>query len=344
MAETFVGAGTPWSWPIPLAPTPRDVVASFGGARLLRFRAPERRKTVSAAPPLLVVPSMINRWYVVDLREGASLVSALVSGGLDVFCLDWGVAEDEDRHLSWDDVVRRLEHALGRVTRTTGARRVSVLGYCMGGTLAAIAAARAPARVASLVNLLGPIDFARGGLLAELVAPQHFDVDAIASAGNVAPLQMQSGFWALRPTGQVAKWIALFDRVAHGGDPAFNEAFGALETWASDNVPFPAAAYVTYIRELYQQNRLALGEHAVRGERVDLAAIECPVLTVVAERDTICPPDAALALNARVSSKVKDVLSVPGGHVGAVVGSKAQKVLYPHITDWIRRNTCDSKN
>jgi len=335
MAETFVGAGTPWSWPVPLAPTPRDVVATFGGSKLYRFRSE------NGGVPLLVVPSMINRWYVVDLRPGASLVSALVRGGLDVFCLDWGVPEDEDRHLSWDDVVRRLEHAMRRVMRIAGAKQTSVLGYCMGGTLSAIATARAPERVASLVNLAGPIDFSRGGLLAELVAPQHFDVDAIAAAGNVAPMQMQSGFWALRPTGQIAKWLGLADR---GSDPSFREAFGALETWAGDNVPFPAAAYVTYIRELYQENRLVRGEHAVRGERVRLGAITCPVLTIVADKDTICPPDAALALNAGASSKVKDVVTVPGGHVGAVVGSKAEKTLYPKVVDFLRRNTCDSKN
>lgn len=339
MAETFAGAGTPWSWPIPLAPTPRDVVATFGGAKLYRFRSSEPK--AAGVAPLLVVPSMINRWYVVDLRKGASLVSALVNGGLDVFCLDWGVPEDEDRHMSWDEVVRRLEHAFNRVVRETGAPKASILGYCMGGTLSAIATALRPERVSTLVNLAGPIDFARGGLLADLVAPQHFDVDAIASAGNVAPMQMQTGFWALRPTGQIAKWFGLADR---GDDPSFREAFGALETWASDNIPFPAAAYVTYIRELYQENRLVHAQHAVAGKRVDLRSITCPVLTIVADKDTICPPDAALPLNGLVSSKVKDVITVPGGHVGAVVGSKAEKTLYPKVLDWIRRNACDSKN
>ena len=337
MAETFVGAGTPWSWPVPLAPTPRDVIATYGGAKLLRFRGEGQTR----ATPLFIVPSMINRWYVVDLREGASLVSSLVRGGLDVFCLDWGVAADEDRHLTWDDVVKRLEQAMSKALRVAGAPRTALLGYCMGGTLASIAAALQPARTSALVNLAGPIDFSRGGLLSELVQPGHFDVDAIAAAGNVAPMQMQSGFWALRPTQQIAKWIGIADR---GNDPAFREAFGALETWASDNVPFPAAAYVTYIRELYQQNRLISGEHAVGGARVRLGKITCPVLTIVADKDTICPPEAATALNAHVGSAVKDVLTVAGGHVGAVVGSKAEKVLYPKLLDWLRRNACDSIN
>ncbi|HSQ66302.1 MAG TPA: alpha/beta fold hydrolase [Polyangiaceae bacterium] len=339
MAETFAGAGTPWSWPIPLAPTPRDAVATFGNSTLVRFRSAE--KPTEPRLPLLLVPSMINRWYVLDLRPGASLAAALAARGLDVFCLDWGVPQDEDRHLSWDEVVRRLEHAMHRVLRVTGQERLGVLGYCMGGTLSAIAAARNQDRVAALANLAGPVDFAKGGLLTELVAPQHFDAEAVASAGNVSPMQMQSGFWALRPTGQLAKWFGLADR---GDDPAFRDAFEALETWAGDNIPFPAAAYTTYIRELYQENRLVRGEHAVMGERVDLANIRCPLLSIVADRDTICPPAAALALAEKVSSKDKQVVTASGGHVGAVVGSKAQKTLYPPIADWFWSKLCNSTN
>jgi polyhydroxyalkanoate synthase len=146
---------------------------------------------------------------------------------------------------------------------------------------------------------------------------------------------MQSGFSALAPTGSISKWIGLADRVH---DPMARAAFGALETWASDNIPFPAAAYVTYIKELYQENRLFRGEHHVAGERVDLARITCPVLSIVAERDAICPPKAATALNEKTSSAVKDVLSVPGGHVGAVVGSRAAKELYPAMRTWIEKH------
>jgi polyhydroxyalkanoate synthase len=76
----------------------------------------------------------------------------------------------------------------------------------------------------------------------------------------------------------------------------------------------------------------------VRGERVDLASIRCPVMAVVAERDAICPPRAATSLLDRVSSHVKDVLSVPGGHVGAVVGSRAARELYPKMAAWLAQH------
>ncbi|HEY6459197.1 MAG TPA: alpha/beta fold hydrolase [Polyangiaceae bacterium] len=315
-----------------VAPTPRDVLWQDGCAQLVRFRAPEgvRRE---AALPLLVVPSMINRWYVVDLRAGASLVEALVAGGLDVYCLDWGIARDEDRYLTWDDVVARLARAVRKVKRATGAAKVGLLGYCMGATLAGIHTALHPDEIAAFVNLAGPFDFAQGGLLRTMVDAQWFDASAVAAAGNVGPTQMQSGFVALRPSAQIAKWWGWLDK-AHV--PAARDAFDALEEWAGDNIPFPGAAYRTYIEELYQKNTLVRGEHHVAGRRVDLAAVRCPVLTVAADRDTICPLPAARALHESCGSADKEMLVVPGGHVGAVVGSRAPKVLYPAMRDWLK--------
>ena len=315
-----------------LAPTPKDTLLTDGTAQLYRFRAPDGVVAAKAAPVLLV-PSMINRWYVLDLRKGASLAEALVAAGLEVYCLDWGAPEDEDRYLSWDDVQRRLGRMVRRVLRESAAPKVSVLGYCMGATVAGIYAALQPRQLASFVNLLGPFDFAEAGFLGHQTNPRWFDVDAIAAAGNVAPQQMQLGFSLLRPTAALAKAVTRFER---GMDPAFREGFDALEAWANDNVAFPAAAYRTYITELYQQNALLKGTHRVEGRAVRLSEIDCPLLTVAAERDTICPPRAAVALNAAAGSKVREVVRVPGGHVGAVVGGKAAQSLYPAVVRFLK--------
>ena len=356
-----------------LAPTPRDELFRDGTARLYRFRrdsSPESPGADARNPsvaneglprargggsfPILLVPSLINRWYVVDLRPGFSLARALVDAGLDVWCLDWGVPEDEDRHLTWDDVVARLSRAARVVRRATGAPKIGLLGYCIGGTLSAIHASLEPERIAALVNLAGPIDFSQGGALTTQTDPRWFDPQAIADAGNVPSFLMQSGFVALRPTLQVSKWVTFAER-AH--DPAFRESFDALEAWANDNVPFPGAAYATYVRELYQENRLARGEHRIHslgrrsaslastrrsppardfdGVLADLSRIDAPLLTVVTDKDTICPPPAAIALNALARSRDAEVFTVPGGHVGAVVGNKAPSLLYPKLASWL---------
>lgn len=339
-----------------LAPTARDTLLRDGSARLYRFRPPagSREEGRTGRTPVLLVPSLINRWYVLDLRRGASVVEALVqgdggsspgeadhspkgrgsagSGGFDTWCLDWGKPEDEDRYLTWEDVLARLARAVRRVKRETGADSVALLGYCMGGTLSAIHAALRPSEVAALVNLAGPVDFSQGGFLREMSHPRWFDAAAVAAAGNVDARQMQSAFTMLRPTAQIAKWVSFAER---GLDPEAREAFAALEAWAGDNIAFPAAAYETYIRDLYQENLLVKGEHRVGGRRVDLRSIRCPVLSVVASADTICPPPAATALNEFSGSEDAEVLVVPGGHVGAVVGGKARSVLYPGLVRWL---------
>src|SRR5688572_10481739 len=123
------GLSSFWPHPPPqLAPTPRDTIAREGTARLYRFVGDGPRR----GAPLFLVPSLINRWYVLDLRPGSSLVAALVGAGLDVFCLDWGAPEDEDRYLGWDDILARLGRMVRRTMTTAGADKVGVLGYCMG--------------------------------------------------------------------------------------------------------------------------------------------------------------------------------------------------------------------
>ncbi|HUB05660.1 MAG TPA: alpha/beta fold hydrolase [Myxococcales bacterium] len=312
--------------------TPHDALLWDGSAALLRFRA---EPGAPAAPrlPILLVPSVINRWYVMDLRPEASLAGDLVRAGHRVYLLDWGVPQDEDRHLTWDELLARLRRAVRATLRDAGASRLGLLGYCVGGTLAGIHAALHPDGVAAFVNLAGPFDFGHAGLLGTLTDARWFDPAAIAAAGNVAPWQMQSGFVALRPTLQLGKWVGFVDRI---WDPAAREAFWALEGWASDNIPFPAAAYARYVRDLYQENQLIEGRHHVGGERVDLSRIDAPLLNVTADKDTICPPAAALALSEAVSSSDRDWLSLAGGHVGAVVGGRAPRTLYPKLASWFR--------
>ena len=312
----------------PLAQTPRDELPLEGGARLYRFRGAAR----PGSRPFLLIPSLINRWYVLDLRPGASLVEALARAGFDVRCLDWGIPEAEDRYLDWEAVIARLGRAVRRVKRETGASSLGVLGYCMGGTLTTIYAAQHADEIGALVTLAAPIDFARGGMLRCMVEPRWFDPDAISDAGNVTPHQMQSGFVALRPTMELGKLASLPELAT---DAKAREGFLALDAWASDNIPFPAEAYRRYIREMYQGNELALGTHRVANRAVDLSAIKCPTLVITASRDQICPPPAATALLDLVGSTDKQVLDVPGGHVGAVVGSRAAKDMYPALIRWL---------
>ncbi len=315
-----------------MMPTPKDVIHRDGTAELYRFRPAQGGAAESDGKPVvLLVPSLINQWYVLDLRDGHSVAQACVEAGFDTYCLNWGEPNDEDRFLTWEDVLGRLGRAIRRVKRFSGRDELGLLGYCMGGTLCSIYAALNPSSIASLVNLAGPIDFEHAGTLGQMTKRDWFDAEAIAGAGNVAPQQMQSGFVALRPTSQIGKWVMFADRMH---DANFLESFKALDTWANDNVAFPAAAYQTYIEDLYQDNLLVKGEHRVGGERVDLSRITCPTLTIATSRDHISPEAATRGLHDGVSSEDKELYVIPGGHVGGVVGSRGPRHCYPKITEW----------
>ena len=123
--------------------TPHTVVWTENKWRLLRF-AP-RRRLAQFKTPVLLVPSLINRWYVLDLGTGRSLIEWLVAQGHDVFCIDWGTPGAEDRYLTWDDIAGRyLGRAVRMATRFGRRGDAHVLGYCLGGTLATTLRRRVP--------------------------------------------------------------------------------------------------------------------------------------------------------------------------------------------------------
>ncbi|HTR55383.1 MAG TPA: alpha/beta fold hydrolase [Kofleriaceae bacterium] len=324
--------------PPPLGATPHDVVWAENKWRLLRFRG----ASVKYATPVLLVPSLINRWYVLDLGTGRSLVEWLVAQGHDVYCIDWGTPGAEDRFLTWDDIAGRyLGRAIrvaARAPRQRSSGGVHVLGYCLGGTLVAshVAAQLSP-EVASLVALAAPIDFEHAGIMAAWTRNPAFDPYALVAAlGNVPWQLLQASFHLIKPTLTATKAVALLDRA---WDDEFLEGFLATEAWGNDNVAFPGACYAQYLDELYRRNRLITGGFAVAGRRAELANIRCPTLAIAFEHDHIVPLASAAPLVDRIASRDKQLLVQGGGHVGAVVSRKAASRLWPAMsTFWAERD------
>ncbi|HEY3355564.1 MAG TPA: alpha/beta fold hydrolase [Polyangia bacterium] len=310
--------------------TPADVVHRENKWRLLHYRP--RAGGAAATTPLLLVPSLINRHYVLDLMPGKSFVEYLVAQGHDVYAIDWGTPGDEDRYLSFDDV---CDGYLGRAVRHCarhGARgRTHLLGYCLGGTLTAMYAARRPAHVASLTGIAAPVRFDDDGLLARWTRSQSFDVDAlVAGAGNVPWQLMQSAFHMLRPTLPLSKAVHLLDRA---WNDEYLDGFLALETWGNDNVSFPGECFKTLIR-LYRDDAIVNERVVLAGRPVRLADVRCPTLAVTFEHDNIVPWRSAAELLERVGAPDRERIHLPGGHVGAVVSRAAAKALWPRLSAW----------
>jgi polyhydroxyalkanoate synthase len=312
-----------------IGPTPSDAVFAENKWQLLRYRP--RPDGIAFATPVLMVPSLINRHYVLDLAPGRSLVEYLVGEGHDVYVIDWGRPGDEDRYLTFDDVCDGyIGRAVRVAARTAGAERVHMLGYCMGGSLAAIHAAARPERIATLTALAAPVSFAEGGLLAAWTRTRSFDVAALVDAfGNVPWPLMQWSFHLLRPTLNLWKAVRLFERA---WDDDFLDGFVAVETWGNDNVSFPGQAYVRYIEALYRDDALVRGEMTLSGRPARLTDIRCPLLCISFDGDNIVPAASATPLVDLVSSEDIQHMHLSGGHVGAVIASRARDNLWPRMS------------
>ena len=317
----------PAAWPT-VAATPSDVVWSEGSARLLRYRRP----TATATTPLLLVCSLINRPYVLDLLPERSVVRRLLDGGHDVWLLDWGTPSAADAQRSLGEyALGLLPRAADVVRRDSGVDALHLLGYCMGGTLslAAVAAGRLPA--ASLVAMATPVELHDDGLLSTWCRTPGFEPDELARAyGNVPPHVLQPAFKMLDPVGLATKLLHLEPKV---DDDDFVRFFLAMETWLEDSVAFPGRAFVDWF-SLYRSNALARGGLMLDGVAIDLSRVRCPVFNIVAEGDYITPPSSSLALDGLVGGE-KQLMRMAGGHIGLSTGRAAHQTLWPAVSQWL---------
>lgn len=316
-----------------VAPSPFDVVYRTHGVELLRYRRP-RGAGPAHGTPLLMVPSLINRNYILDLLPGRSLVQHLLTAGFEVYMVDWGRPRAEDRFTTFDDYLDRLLHrCVARAARTSTDGDVTLVGQCLGGTLAVIYAALGAGRVRNLVTLTSPVDFARAGLLGQWTRRSHADVDRIVDGlGNIPAPLLQASFQLLVPTLTARKLMWLHDRLT---DDDSVDHFLALETWGNDNVSFPGECFRRYIKDLYQDNLLVGGRLRINGRAVRLEAIRCPVLNVVAPGDHIVPGPTARPLAGLVGAEDSQTWEIPGGHIGAIISRTAARALWPRLTDWL---------
>ncbi len=332
MIERVLALGRRLAKPMPrVGSTPAVEVHRENKWRLLRYD--QRPGGAAFGTPVLLVPSLINRHYVLDLMPEKSFVEWLVARGHDVYCIDWGTPEDEDRFVTFEDIA---DHYIGRAVRiaarTSGASGVHLLGYCLGGTLTLIHAAVRPDLVKSLLLLAAPVGFHDEGLLSRWTRTKSFDVEAVvAGLGNVPWQLMQSAFHLLRPTMSAAKLVGALDRA---WDDEFLDGFLAVETWGNDNVSFPGACYRKYIEDLYRKDALQKGELRLANAPVRLQDVRCPLLAVTFQHDTIVPPESAALVMERVGSADKRHLHLSGGHVGAVVSKKAKSGLWPKMAEF----------
>ncbi len=321
----------------PIARTPKELVWTLNKAKLYRYTpvVPEHGRY---RVPLLLVFAIMNRPYILDLRPGHSFVEFMVARGFDVYLLDWGSPGIEDRGMKLDDyAMEYLPRAIRKMKAVSGSEVFSMLGWCIGAILTTIYAALRPDDgLRNLLLLTAPLDFSNRNnvTFARWTDEKYFDVEKVLGAfGNMPGEMIDFGARALKPVDNyVSNYCKLWDNL---DNPRVVEAWHAMNTWVTDNIPMAGAAYRQLIVELYRKNALIQNKLRIRNELVDLSRIQANLLTVIAEADHITPPCQSEALLGKVSSMDKEVYRIPGGHIGIMAGSSAHRTTWPHIEQWL---------
>ncbi|CCG42874.1 alpha/beta fold hydrolase [Magnetospirillum molischianum] len=310
---------------------PPPVVWHRGSTRLLDYRADVG---VNGGVPVLVIPSLVNRAYILDLSERYSLMRYFSARGLAPFLVDWDAPGLEEQGFTLTDyVLNRLEPMVDRVAEMCG-RPPVLVGYCMGGLLALPLAQRRRDSVAALVLLATPFDFAAGRAeTAQLLRILEPSLGAVIGAAGCLPVDLLQALFASLDPGLAARKFSAFALLK--ANSARARDFVALEDWANDGVPLAAAVARECLFGWYGANAPARGDWLIDGRPVRPEEVTVPTLAIVPGRDRIVPPDSALPLAGRIAGA--RVRMVAGGHVGLLTGPRTRTDVLSPLVRWIRR-------
>lgn len=304
------------------------------GTTKLRDHRSARDGGKTARPRVLVIPSLVNRYYVLDLEREASFLRWLDANGFDPFVVDWDAPGYVERSFDLTDYITgRLEGALDAVKREPGGP-IHLVGYCMGGNLALALALRRQADITGLILLATPWDFhAENAGHAQMMGQIGRQMEPVLQILGELPVDMLQAFFSGLDPFQVLKKFQYFGTL----DPASNGArrFVALEDWLNDGISLAAPVARECLTGWYGENTPQRLAWKVADKVVDPAAFDRPALNVIPGTDRIVPPGSAKALTRRF--RHADEMVPNAGHIGMMVGRTAARDVWEPVAAWMRQ-------
>lgn len=314
---------TPYARDVPEAPC----IWQKGAARLLDYGQPEALRIV------LFIPSLINRYYILDLERERSMLRYLAAQGIYPLVLDWGTPGTVEKDFGVNDYITEiLLPAIDFIHKTAG-QSLALAGYCMGGVLSIAAAQLRPKKVDALALFATPWNFH-----CDRFAPFILDAawgnklsEQLAAADSLPASIIQSLFYLTDPFLFEQKFLRFLSLDASSRAA---KDFIALEHWVNDGVDMTANVARDTLIGWAQENRLARGEWKVTGKKIDPARLTQNVFLAIPRQDHIVPEDCAIPLAARL--KKPHIITPSSGHVGMIVGSRARSECWNPLLEWLK--------
>jgi polyhydroxyalkanoate synthase len=299
-----------------IANTPGKVVFRNKIMELIQYEAVT---TKVLARPLVIVPPWINKFYVLDLNKDKSFIRWAVSQGVTVFVISW--VNPDERHKDYDFEAYMREgifEAVDAARDITGSRDVHALGYCVGGTLLAVAlaflATKKDKRIGQATFLTTQVDFRHAGDLKVFVDEAQIEAieETMSKCGYLPGTKMAGAFNSLRPLDLI--WPYVINNYFKGEQPS---AFDLLY-WNSDATRMSEANHRFYLRNCYLENTLSKGEMIIGKVRLDLSKVTVPIYNLATREDHIAPARSVFYGSRLFGGPVKFVLA-GSGHIAGVV-------------------------
>ncbi|GAB4284698.1 MAG: alpha/beta fold hydrolase [Candidatus Rifleibacteriota bacterium] len=295
----------------PRGVTPREEIWNAVNVSLLKFESPEGTE----GTPLLIIPSLINRWYILDVTEETSYIREF-SQQRPTFLIDWGYPGEEVGHMPFSHYYHKtIKRAVRQICKLTGAEKVDLMGYCIGGTMAYAFSCLEPDLVDHLVLLTAPLNFENAGILSDYA--HCFPVEEFSASMEKMPgWVLAFSFQFIQPMGIYQK-TKMFHKKCES--ESFKKLFNAMERWIADPVDFPARAYYELLTDLYRDNLLAQGKLLTsEGCKVDPAARKAKALVLNASKDHIAPIHATKIPESDHGPVTQ--ITISSGHIGITTG------------------------
>jgi polyhydroxyalkanoate synthase len=297
------------------------------GTTSLRDYAPENLQ----APPVLIVPSLINRFSILDLEPQHSFIRFLVAQGFRPLVIDWDTPCEDEKNFAVDEYV--MQRVVPALKIASVHQPAHVVGYCMGGALALAVASLFPQRVRSLVLLAAPWDFHAGyDAMGQNGALLEKKLDVWLKGNEFLPVEVvQSIFTAFQPLHAFRKFSA-FAEYDQESEKAVR--FVLTEDWLNDGVPLTIPTARECLGDWSARNVLTTGLWRIGGQIIDPKKVMAPAYVVVPGKDRIVPPQSSMPLAQALPHAVRHEPMM--GHIGIMASPNAAVQVWKPLSGWLR--------